>query len=1003
MSDKTPRVLTPEEQLLFTTIPDVLSAQDMACYYTFSPEDKEFIFQHRGADNRLGVALQLCTLRFPGRFLMQMTAISEQLIVYVAEQLNLSPQSFSQYGHRRETPYNHLQNICEQYDYRACDKNDVIPLIRHLLPFAMENDEALPLVDRAMAWMRQHNLIAPTILVTEKLVWYVQRIARRRVYRRITNGLSVSQQKALPRLLEVDVEEEKQTPLAWLRMAASKPSTVGMYHLLERISFIHELQLPVRPMNVHPSRYRQLAQRGARYRAQPLANLKDSHERFALLITHLNEQHQGLIDQLIDMFDRWFSDLMRKGRNKQRHHLYRNITSLNRDLNTLAQAVAVFLEAKENGKDPFEAVFAIVKEDVLTETVASATANTRPSDMDFRDLVENTFIRRRKAMLSMMRMLSFQAVQEIHSGLESLKYVLRLSDEHGQRVRSEEIVVDGEVLTAPLEHLKRKRWKRHALTEEGINPNYYELAAFDRLQDGLRSGDVAVIGSRRYQAFDDYLLSHKMWKQLKEEEQTRLAVSDNPQAYLEESQEKIADLFKKITEVIAKEGSHLSLGDDGSLHLKRLEKEIQPEVKATRRQLYSYVPLVEMGQIIMDVNAWTGVLGSFPHLLTDKMPTGRHQSILVAALMESGMNIGPTKMAQACNFSEQELMQSAKWHIREELLRQAIAKLDNFVLHHPFSQHWGRGIASSSDGMRVPVVVNAPNAVYNARHFWYRRGITIVAHAADIWMPFYPQVMQDTSEALYVIDALCHHETDFDIQEHYTDTTSATYHVFALCRMLGFRFSPRIRAITRKYLYTVEPLVVDDALQPLIKGTTDSEIIVSNWDAMRHFSASIRYGTGSASLMMRKLASYPKQNQLALAFKEVGKIERTIFVLNYLLDRALQRRTLRGLNKGEAIWGAARAINIGRDGEGYDRDFDAQMNRASSTMLLVAMLSAWNTVYLDKVVNTLRAAGEEISDEHLAHVSPLGWQHINLLGRYEFDLGQAYPLHSLRPLRKPVK
>ena len=263
-----------------------------------------------------------------------------------------------------------------------------------------------------------------------------------------------------------------------------------------------------------------------------------------------------------------------------------------------------------------------------------------------------------------------------------------------------------------------------------------------------------------------------------------------------------------------------------------------------------------------------------------------------------------------------------------------------------------------------------------------RRDITIVAHAADIWMPFYPQVMQDTSEALYVIDALCHHETDFDIQEHYTDTASATYHVFAICRMLGFRFAPRIRAVTRKYLYTVEPLAADKALQPLIKGTADSELVVHNWDEMRRFSASIRHGTVSASLLMRKLASYPKQNQLALAFKEVGKLERTIFVLNYLLDRSLQRRNLGGLNKGEAIWSAARAITIGREGEMYDREFDAQLNRASATMLLVAMLSAWNTVYLDKIVNTLRAKGEEIPDEYLAHVSPLGWQHVNLLGRY---------------------
>lgn len=137
-------------------------------------------------------------------------------------------------------------------------------------------------------------------------------------------------------------------------------------------------------------------------------------------------------------------------------------------------------------------------------------------------------------------------------------------------------------------------------------------------------------------------------------------------------------------------------------------------------------------------------------------------------------------------------------------------------------------------------------------------------------------------------------------------------------------------------------------------------------------------------------------------FREVGKLERTIFVLSYLLDRSLQRRNMKGLNIGEAIWGAARAIAIGRDGEMHDREFDAQMNRASSTMLLVSMLSAWNTVYLDKVVTALRANGELLADEHLSHISPLGWQHVNLLGRYEVNPASAYPLHQLRPLRKSI-
>ena len=86
MSAKSPEVLTPEQRLLFTTIPDDLTTPEMARYYALSAEDIAFIRQHRGADNRLGVALQLCSLRFPGRILMQMSAISQRVVIYVAEQ-----------------------------------------------------------------------------------------------------------------------------------------------------------------------------------------------------------------------------------------------------------------------------------------------------------------------------------------------------------------------------------------------------------------------------------------------------------------------------------------------------------------------------------------------------------------------------------------------------------------------------------------------------------------------------------------------------------------------------------------------------------------------------------------------------------------------------------------------------------------------------------------------------------------------------------------------------
>ncbi|KPY01618.1 putative transposase [Pseudomonas savastanoi pv. nerii] len=65
-------------------------------------------------------------------------------------------------------------------------------------------------------------------------------------------------------------------------------------------------------------------------------------------------------------------------------------------------------------------------------------------------------------------------------------------------------------------------------------------------------------------------------------------------------------------------------------------------------------------------------------------------------------------------------------------------------------------------------------------------------------------------------------------------------------------------------------------------------------------AASIKQGTVTASLMLRKLGSYPRQNRLAVALRELGRIERTLFILDWLQSAELRRRVHAGLNKGEA-------------------------------------------------------------------------------------------------------
>jgi TnpA family transposase len=73
-------------------------------------------------------------------------------------------------------------------------------------------------------------------------------------------------------------------------------------------------------------------------------------------------------------------------------------------------------------------------------------------------------------------------------------------------------------------------------------------------------------------------------------------------------------------------------------------------------------------------------------------------------------------------------------------------------------------------------------------------------------------------------------------------------------------------------------------------------------------AASIRHGTVTASLIIRKLASYPRQNSLHTALREVGRIERSLFMLEWMKDPELRRRVQVGLNKGEAKNALARAV-----------------------------------------------------------------------------------------------
>lgn len=491
------------------------------------------------------------------------------------------------------------------------------------------------------------------------------------------------------------------------------------------------------------------------------------------------------------------------------------------------------------------------------------------------------------------------------------------------------------------------------------------------------------------------LVSKDDWESVKRGD-NGIAVSPDTFDYLEERTKSLSTRLEWVSKNMGKlKGMSI---ENGKIRLERMEKENADESSKLSQRLYDMLPKIKLPELLLEVGDWTGFEKNFLHASTKHPVKGEEKTVLMAALMAMGTNIGLTKMADATpEVTYRQLANSAQWRLYEDAMKKAQATLVNY--HHRLflPSYWGDGSTSSSDGMRVQVGVSSLSADANP-HYGSGRGATLYRFVSDKCSTFYTKIISTNArDAVHVIDGLLYHETDLNIEEHYTDTAGYTDQVFGLSHMLGFKFAPRIRDISELKLYKMDSNGSFPKVESILNGKINLKVIQENYDDVLRLAYSIREGKVSGSLIMEKLGSYSRQNSLATALREMGRIEKTIFILDYISDEALRRRIQRGLNKGEFMNALARALFFGKRGEFRSREMQDQLMRASALNILINAISIWNTVYLQEAVNHLKNNGG-FDEDLLKKISPLGWEHINLLGEYHFKARDIPKGSSLRPL-----
>ena len=232
-------------------------------------------------------------------------------------------------------------------------------------------------------------------------------------------------------------------------------------------------------------------------------------------------------------------------------------------------------------------------------------------------------------------------------------------------------------------------------------------------------------------------------------------------------------------------------------------------------------------------------------------------------------------------------------------------------------------------------------------------------------------------------------------QSDYPDPIKATQ-PFAL---LGYRLSPRLADLADQRFWRIDPHADYGALNDLSRHRVNTRLIAEHWDDLLRLAGSLKLGKAKATSVMRTLQRGGSLSGLGRAAAELGRIEKTLYLLAYVHDESYRRRILVQLNRGEGRHSVARAVFHGRKGELRQKYREGMEDQLGALGLVVNVMVLWNTRYIQAALDGSERQGIPVRAEDVARLSPLLHEHINMLGRYEFSLPDEIARGQLRPLR----
>lgn len=727
--------------------------------------------------------------------------------------------------------------------------------------------------------------------------------------------------------------------------------------------------------------------------APSIARMPDDR-RIAVLFSFAYVYEIKALDDALDLLDMLITEITAEAKRLGERKRIRSLGDLDKAALKLSDFGDLFLKHEKDDNLP-NVIYKAISRDIITNAVEVIRQIAKPNHDKYYDELLEQYKTVRRFLPILLNTVKFQTTKEGKPVQAAIEFLAAME---GKRKPSFQ--------NAPLE-IVNSGWRNiviKAKTKEIDRPGY-TLCAMDHLQANMRSRDIHVVNSERWCDPRAKLLKGLAWEQYKIPVCRSLNLCIDFDEAFEHLSIKLENSYQDVIERLSQNDAvEIVKNNKGKdrIKLSRLEKLDEPEsLKILKDKVDSLMPRIDFPELLLEVDHMSDFTDECTHISDNNSRVSGIEVSLCAVIMAEACNIGLEPLID--EYSPQLTRNRLSWVqqncIRAETIARSNARLVDIHSQQPLAKKMGTGNIASADGIRFSCAVKTVNSGPNKKYYGPKRGLTYYNFISDQSTGFHGIVITGTlRDSLYLLDGMQDQQTSLDIKEIMTDTAGASEIIFALFWLLGYQFSPRIADVGGARFWRINPKADYGSLNDISNHKINENSMRKHWEDILRVAASLKLGHVSASDLIRSLFRKNRPSGLAKALMNLGRIIKTLYLLNYIDSEEYRRHILGQLNKGESRHSLARTVYHGRRGEIYEKYREGQEDQLNALGLATNAIVLWNTVYMQAALDYLRAQGEVIKEEDEARLSPLGRKHINFLGHFSFMLPKFVAEGQLRSL-----